>query len=63
MKYIKKDVTGFGDILKEIEELVGKTRIRIKSKNGELIELDVEDKNLSPTTKTKLQIIFDTLEK
>ena len=64
MYYIKKDLPEPNAviILTEIEKIIGKKSIHLGYTDGKLRELEIDDKGLSPTKKTQLQIYIDTLK-
>lgn len=62
MKYVNSSVPKYDDELDEIMEIIGtETPMRIKTKNGEIMELEIDDSSLSTAKKEQLQIVFDKL--
>lgn len=65
MNYIKNKPSGLNaqEIVNKIEKIIGKhKKIGVLIQNNEIIELEIDDKGLSPTKKTQLQIYIDTLK-
>jgi len=66
MKYIKKEKSSepnpqeIGD---EINKIIGNREITVTTQHdGKIIELEIDDKGLSPTKKKELQTYVDTLK-
>ena len=62
MKYINNSIPKYDDNLNEIMEIIGiETPMRIKTKNGEIMELEIDDSSLSTAKKEQLQLVLDKL--
>ena len=60
-KYIEENFIQ-KDVSKEIQNIIGKKPIHIGYTNGKIRIIEIDDKGLSPTKKTQLQIYIDTLK-